>query len=73
MKNVLMYIYIYNANYENIKKLGQENLLNIFLLPVYSKAILCSLMLNMYYSPIYFLISSNLLQPWEMQRWEDLL
>lgn len=25
-----MYIYIYNANYEHIKKLGQENLLNIF-------------------------------------------
>jgi len=30
MKNVPVYVYIYNANYENIQKLGQRNLFNIF-------------------------------------------
>lgn len=30
MKNVPVCVYIYNANYENIKKLGQQNLFNFF-------------------------------------------
>lgn len=31
MKNVPVCIYIYNANYKNIKKIGQQNLFNIFI------------------------------------------
>lgn len=30
MKNLPAYVYIHNANYEHIKKLGQQNLFNIF-------------------------------------------